>query len=858
MLRVFALSVHLQLGLPLIKRTMKHFYTLFLLIFIGEVGFTQVVINEYSCSNISHYTDGTGDQNDWVELYNSGGTAFDLSGYFFSDKSSNLTKREIPAGTSVPAGGFLKLVFSDESTMMGDELHINLGLTQTKNEWIILSAPAGTIVDSMRIVKMTQKDHSYGRTTDGGATWGVLTTPNPGASNTGVMNYYTAKPTMSLAPGYYTGTQSVTLSSADGAATIHYTTDGTVPTAASAAYSGAISITATTVLRARAFSSDPNTPPSFVETNTYFIDITHDVPVMSICGDEITDFLTDVAPGAFTDNFDGAVEFFEADGTLADEGEGYYNKHGNDSWAYDQRGMDFIMKDQYGYNYALQHEVFQEKDRDEFQRLIIKAAANDNYPFEDGGAHIRDAYVHTVSQIGDLRLDERTARIGVVYVNGQYWGVYDFREKVDDDDFTDHYYDQPGDQIEFIKTWGGTWVEYGDPAMTEWNDLVNYITTNDMSIDANYEYVKERYNIGSLIDYIVLNSYIVSSDWLNWNTAWWKGNNPDGDKKKWRYVLWDMDATFGHYINYTGVESTEPDADPCNPEALVGDSDPEGHITILQKLRENEDFDYRYITRYIDLTNDVLSCERMIEILDSMVAVYEPEMERQTAKWGGTVTEWEDNIQALRDFINERCVAIVEGLKDCYDLEGPYEIAVDVEPTGAGNVKINSIWADDFPWSGTYYGGINTIFKADANSGYEFSHWETINHTFNYPDSLSDTLVFTTTDTIVAHFKVVDDEGSPDPVLGYDGIHIPNAFSPNGDGRNDLLEIYVGDDIESFEFMIFDRWGKLLFRTGNRLVSWDGVYNGEITNTGVYTYYLKYKQEASGEKEVSGNITLMR
>ena len=68
----------------------------------------------------------------------------------------------------------------------------------------------------------------------------------------------------------------------------------------------------------------------------------------------------------------------------------------------------------------------------------------------------------------------------------------------------------------------------------------------------------------------------------------------------------------------------------------------------------------------------------------------------------------------------------------------------------------------------------------------------------------------------------------------------------------------VEDDIESFEFMIFDRWGKLLFRTGNRLVSWDGVYNGEITNTGVYTYYLKYKQEASGEKEVSGNITLMR
>ena len=68
------------------------------------------------------------------------------------------------------------------------------------------------------------------------------------------------------------------------------------------------------------------------------------------------------------------------------------------------------MRDQFGYNYALQDKIFDTKSRDKFQRVIVKAAANDNYPFSYGGsgAHIRDAYVHHLSQLADLRMDERS------------------------------------------------------------------------------------------------------------------------------------------------------------------------------------------------------------------------------------------------------------------------------------------------------------------------------------------------------------------------------------------------------------------------------------------------------------------
>ena len=105
----------------------------------------------------------------------------------------------------------------------------------------------------------------------------------------------------------------------------------------------------------------------------------------------------------------GAFELFEQDGSYIDEGEGDFNKHGNDSWSYGQRGFDFIMRDQYGYNGDLDHQIFPESSRNDFQRVMLKPAASDNYSFENG-AHIRDAFIHTLSIRANMRLDERTWR----------------------------------------------------------------------------------------------------------------------------------------------------------------------------------------------------------------------------------------------------------------------------------------------------------------------------------------------------------------------------------------------------------------------------------------------------------------
>ncbi len=706
----------------------------------------QLLINEYSAANMDGISDNYGEHEDWVELYNAGTATLSLGGYYLSDNPNNPDKWEFPTGITIEPGEHLLVFCSDRDEYSMGFIHAGFKLTQTKHKYIVLSDPQQNTLDLVQISQPNQTNHSTGRVSDAALTWGVFTNPTPGAPNANAKAGYAQAPTASQSAGFYNSPLTISLDVPEGTI-VRYTTNGSEPSATSTIYAAPISINETTVLKARAFPTGSDLLPGFTMVNTYFINDNHTVPVLSIAGDNLMNLLngTQNEPR-------GSFEYFD-NGERIDFAYGEYNKHGNDSWAYAQRGIDYITRDQMGYTSSISHQIFPEKDRNNFQRLILKAAANDNYPAENDGTHIRDAYVHTLSQKADLELDERTYLPCVIYVNGQYWGVYEIREKVDDPDFTRHYYDQGRKWIDYIKTWGNTWEEYG--SRQDWDDLYNFITTNDMSIPANYEYAKERLNMLSLIDYFIINTHVVCQDWLNWNTAWWRGRKPTGGAKKWRYTLWDMDATFGHYINYTGIPDPSANADPCYGEDLI--SDFEGHGQLIQSLMANEDFHSLYVNRYADLNNSYFTCDFMIGLLDSMLAAIEPEMPAHIDRWGGSLSQWQQNVEELKDFIYSRCTVIDTGIVECYDVEGPYPVTVIVQPANQANmVLVNTIAPATYPYVGDYFAGTTLSFVAQPQTDWVLDHWEVINNAFA-PDAFADTIhmeldaVFG--DTVIAVFR---------------------------------------------------------------------------------------------------------
>ena len=742
----------------------------------------QVVINEYSAANFDTYQDNYGDYNDWVELYNPTAVAIDISGWFLTDKPSNPTKWSIPSSFIVPAMETAIIYCSGRDEINGGNAHSNFRITQTKgNEVFMLTNNSNIFQDSIRVFP-NQNSHSRGRETNGSLVWSVFQNGTPNADNIGALQDYSSTPIFSLNGGYYPGAINVSITSPDPNVTIYFTTNGDEPDNTATLYTAPINIVSTIVIKAIAYSSNNNIPASFIDFHTYFINETHTIPILSISGNQVDNLLN----GNASLEPKGTLEWFDSTGVLLDKGTGEYNKHGNDSWAYGQRGFDYVMRDQFGYNYALKDKVFMTKDRDKFQRVIVKAAANDNYPFSFGGsgAHIRDAYVHHLSQIGDLRMDERSTSSCILYLDGVYWGVYEMREKVDDHDFTDYYYDQDKNNLQYLKTWGNTWTEYGAPnAQPDWDNFVTYVTTNPMNIQANYIQAKSEYNVGSLIDYFLLNTYVLCQDWLNWNTAWWRGMDPNGDKKKWRYTLWDMDNTFDHGTNYTGIPSSSPNAEPCDPSTL-GNTGGQGHVPIWNEMLTNEEFHDDYINRWQDLANGPLSCDFMVYLLDSMIAVIEPEMPRQIATWGGTYAGWESNVTDLRNFILARCDSINSGFVDCDTaITGIFNVTVEVIGIGEIEMSNNNIINNfNTPINDDRFGGIDLPFNVVSGS---FAYWEIISNNLYVYDPFVDTLV-------------IDLQGDV-TVRAYFGEIKDIVFDVNPSGTNTSININ-GSIINSFPY----------------------------------------------------------
>ncbi len=844
-------------------------YFLFFLFFICASIHTnaQVHINEYSASNLNSFVDQFGSTDDWIEIHNAGSSTVDISGWYVSDKISKPTKWSVPSGTTLQPGEFMVFICSGRDMMSNGEYHTNFKLSQTSGkDQVVLADANGVIVESLEM-ELTMVEHSRCKATDGSSDWVVCTEPTYGSSNNGSTQYngYTVAPSMSLEAGYYSGTQTVSIVNNEPNSELRYTLDGTNPTLDSPIYDQEITITETHVVKAQAFSLDPSVLPGKMDFNTYLIDEDYSLAVFSVAADD----LIGLANGQGELIPIGSIEYFDKSKERVATSFGSLNRHGQDSWVLDHRSLDWVSRDEMGYSKAVEAPLFSFSDRDEYQKFMFRNSGDDNYPAIDdgqheGSTHVRDEYVQTLAQLGGMKLDLRSVERVVVFLNGEYWGVYGMRDRPVDHDYTDYYYDQGKYEIQYLSTWGDTEIEYGGTkALVDWVELRNFILQNDMSIPENYAIAEDSINMTSMIDYMLMNLNVVASDWLNYNTGWWRGLNPEGDHKKWGYILWDLDATLDYYINYSGVPNISPNAKPCdideigefmdtffggggpggggtsveNPEECTtvmngsspypvtdstflqviaadafccetdwdevcqtaydqfsvgtttgtntggvqnGNADIGQHEKIYSKLiLENADFQRLYYTRYADLMNTVFSCKNMNAVLDSMIATIRPEMPKQIARWGGSMGEWESNVEELREFINARCELLDDGAIECYDhLSGPYEITLMAEPMGVGEIDFNSLDIESFPWSGSYFGGVGNTIKAkvfdEFEDDYEFSHWETTAGNIITPSSLERkaNITMTQPDTLTAIFvekgtTSIDDFSSLHNVLLY-------------------------------------------------------------------------------------------
>ena len=766
-----------------------HLSIYFLLLLLPYLGHSQIVINEVCSKNTSIIEDEFGDTSDWIELYNSGNTPINLEGYFLSDNEDNLQKWQFPNKT-IAANSFL-LIFASGDNLVDVFCHTNFKLSGN-GETLILSDENGEEIERVGIPPLLE-DHSFGKIMDAGNEWTYFEIPTPVASNVNGSNYeFAPAPVFNTQQHFYENSALVEIAPCTQPnCIIRFTRDGNIPNENSEIYSAPIALDTTTCIRAVTFSDAFY--PSPAATQTYFINTNHTLPIMTLTSEP--DNFWDWEKGIFQlgpnaeDTFPNlGANFWEdiqiplhmeyyVDHDLVMEFDVSTEIHGGKAARTRPMKALRLLTDGDFPSTGLSYPFFDNKNIDNFRRLVIRNASGDfNY------THFRDAYLQRYFIDENLDVDVLAYQPMAVYINGIYWGVMNLREKIDRF-YLNENYGMERDEIDLLEED----VIVIEGTSDEYFSNYNFIISNDLSVPSNFDIGASYFDLSSLSDYFIVQTYVNNTDFPNNNIKLWQPNTPNG---KWRYLLFDMDVSMGRF------GWTRAKVDNFNP--LLENPANNKFIDILLAFLENKEFKNYFINRYADIMNTTFRPENFRAETDKTVEEIEEEMKRHFEKWTwpGYDTWKNDRLGGLYFFIDSRPAFQREFLRQQFELPNEVNLTLRTYPQDAGEIKINTITPETLPWDGYYYNGVPVNLTITPNNGFTFSHWESIHTILSKDPSASIAYNFEQDDEITAYFE-----------SEYKGLEL-NAF-PNPI-EQDLNITFTLDRISDIKISLHNITGQLL------------------------------------------------
>ena len=674
-------------------------------------------------------------------------------------------------------------------------LHTNFKLAGV-GESIFLSNPDNNIVDSIAF-PYTKSDHSYGRYADGSTGWNYFGSPTPGNSNelSSVYQGYTKEPEISLASGYYNGSVEVDIVNMEPGDTIRYSLDGSWVSDSSDIFSGIILIDSTSIFRARVFKS--GFLPGNVSSNSYFINFDTELAVISISLDphDLWDWEEGIyvmGPNASPSYpYKGAnfwmdwekpshIEFFDKNKNLGFELDADIKIHGGFSRGEPMKSLRILTSGKYDQS-EINYQVFEDKNIQKFNRLILRNSGQDY-----NNAHFRDALIHKIVQ-PKTSIPIQDYEPMVVFLNGEYWGIHNMREKIDrfyvSENFGIHV-----DSTEVLRE--NHKIIEGD--FYHYVKMIDYIRNVPVVDSMVYDSISKLLHIENYTDYFIAEMYFVNSDgWPGHNTKYYRAAN---DTARWHYILTDTDFCLGLYSQAYKNELFR----------VLYSSIPYSHNHwAFRRLLENENYKRYFINRSADMYNTMLLSSNVVQKVHSFKARLSAEMERHLTRWEGSYSEWEANVNEVLEFSQNRLGYIWQHYLDEFELDTLVTIGLDVDSILHGTIQINTIIPDSLPWQGIYFDGNPVDISAVPDSGYLFSHWQT-NVTISGQDTLKQFLtVNVDTNDLFRAFFVLDTMVIDTPLIVFNEINYRSIDTLDAD---DWVELWNVDStsIELSEWVFKD------------------------------------------------------
>lgn len=690
----------------------KGYLALMAFVCMGQIGNASVLINELMPRNVSYLINEEFNYDGWVELYNNGAEKFDLSQCVFSDGKHTWESET----TGILNPGEFTLFYFDE---LNSYNHANFKL-DADGGILTLSTKNGIELDKITYAKAF-RNISFGRTTDGGLTLGTLNAPTPGKSNntSTLIENQSVAPTLGLAPGFYKGAQSLSISSPTANAKIYYTTDGSEPQVGSASlYSQPISITATTPIRAIAV--EEGKLKSDIITGTYFIDNRNiSLPVIAITTDN--KFFYDDSIGMLVVGVNGGevpnyCSFAEDQANFMTDWERpcnieYFDRENKqEQLSMEVKASNFGACSRTKYTKSIKIKankayggkkmdcaLFREKPNLQWKSVVLRNSGNDF-----GRSYLRDGFMQSLL-IGQVDIDHQAYEPAIVYINGKYYGLLNIRERTNKDFiFSNYGLDEEDIYIEEVSS--------SLKVSTEgYKDVVALLEEEDMNANGMYEKIDQQIDINEFLNYFMAELYYANTDWAGGNLKAWKRIQ----NGKWRWILYDTDFGFSCYGNNFSSNTF---------------SNAEKNVTFKGFL-QNERIKDRLISKFAVHLGSTFKPERVNHILDSMSSYIKEEALIYQDYLSGVKKleqDWTKDIANMHTFAEKRPDYLFKHVSTYFKLGDTASLRIYSDMPEARYIfNDEAVPCSDL--NTKFYLGRELRVKAIAPDGYKFNHWEIIN-----------------------------------------------------------------------------------------------------------------------------------